>query len=66
MTWCTPGRSSKKKSCRIYEKSNFKPQILSIFYFDQVSDGRMDHVLGAKLIRKIVEILGFVTQFRSK
>ena len=31
-----------------YVKWNFKPQISSIFHFDQVSDGLMAHVLGVK------------------
>ena len=39
-----------KKSCGIstYDKWNFKPQILSIFHFDQVSDGRMAHAVFVK------------------
>ena len=39
-----------KKSCGIstYDKLKFKPQISSIFHFDQVIDGRMAHLLGVK------------------
>ena len=40
----------KNKSCGIsaYDNWNFKPQISSIFHFDQASDSRMAHVLGVK------------------
>ena len=55
MTWWVHGRISKKKSCGIYRDSNellslgistydnwnFKPQISSVFHFDQTSDGQM-------------------------
>ena len=46
---CANGGISKKNlvACLyMYDKWNFKPQISSIFYFNQVSDGRMSHVLG--------------------
>ena len=39
------------KALSIYDKWNFKPQISSIFHFDRVSDGRMAHVLGVKIIK---------------
>ena len=44
------GGISKKKSCGMftYDNLNFKPQILSIFYFDRASDGRMAHVIDVK------------------
>ena len=37
-----------------YDEWNFKPQISSIFHFDQVSEGRMAHVLskGTNIFRK--------------
>ena len=37
-----------KKILVAYDEWNFKPQILSIFHFDRVSDGRMAHILGVK------------------
>ena len=44
------GGISKKKSCGMftYDNWNFKPQISSIFHFDQGHDGQMAHVLGVK------------------
>ena len=45
MTWCANGGISKKKSCGI---STFKPQISSIFHFDQVGDSQMAYVLCVK------------------
>ena len=48
------GGISKKKSCGMftYDNLNFKPQILSIFYFDRASDGRMAHVLSRCCVQK--------------
>ena len=40
-----------------YDKGNFKPQISSIFYFDQLSDSSMAHILGVKLVEKFLKIL---------
>ena len=34
-----------------YNKWNFKPQILSIFHFDRVSDSRMAQVLGVNRLK---------------
>ena len=48
-----------KNSCGIssHDIWNFKPQISSIFYFDQLSDSSMAHILGVKLVEKFLKIL---------
>ena len=47
ITWCPHGGISKKNLVAFLHMYD-KPQILSIFHFDWVSDGGMAHVLGVR------------------